>query len=394
MKVCISGAGVAGPTLAYWLLRAGHEPTLIEEAPQFRTGGYVIDFWGVGYDVAERMGLRQTINERGYRVDEVRALNCEGRKVSGFSAEIFRRLTNDRYISIARGTLAETIYETVEGKAETLFGQTIRSVEDKGDEVTVNLSGGASRNFDLLVGADGLHSNVRHLVWPDRKNAERHLGIYVAAFDVSGYPHRDEDIYMMRTAPGRTLARFTERNDRTLFLLIFTADKLGGPEPRSQGEVKAALRSVFDGLGWETDEVLSEMNTVDEVYFDRVGQIEIPEWSKGRTVLVGDAAACASLLAGEGTGLAMTESYILAGELQRHRGNVPAALVEYEAKLRPFLTAKQKSARGFTSFFVPSSPFSLWLRNMGMRMANIPGLAGPLLGGSARDDFDLPDYKY
>ena len=394
MKIAISGAGVAGPALAFWLHRVGHEPTLIEHAPRFRSGGYVIDFWGVGYDVADRMGLIGPIHSAGYDVKEVRLVNARGNRTGGFSVDIFRHLTRGRYTSLARGDLAKVIYDCVRDKVEALFGDTVASIKDTGSDVVVGLASGASRRFDLIVGADGLHSEVRRLVWGEHRLFERALGYHVAAFEVTGYPHRDPDVYVSYAEPGLSISRFAMRDDRSLFLLVFADERLVGPAPHDDAGRRAALRSVFGRCGWETPEILRALDRAQEVYFDQVSQIEVPDWSRGRAVLVGDAAACPSLLAGEGTGLALTEAYVLAGELQRAAGDVGQAFRGYEDRLRGFVAGKQKSARQFASSFAPRTAFGIWLRNVATKLMVIPPIADRLLGDSVKDDFVLPDYKF
>ena len=392
MKIAISGAGVAGPSLAYWLLRTGHEPTLIEESPAFRAGGYLIDFWGVGYDVAERMGLLPEVLQRGYDVKELRLVRESGARTAGFSADVFRRMTHDRYTSLPRGELAEAIFNAVKDKAETLFSESITAVGDKGDGVSVTLKHGGTRDFDMVVGADGLHSNLRHLLWGDQAAFEQPVGFHVAAFECPDYPHRDKDVYVSYARPGLSISRFAMRDARTLVLFIFENERMKGPLPHDTGTKKALLHDIFGDMGWEAREMLDAMDDTAEVYLDRVSQAVVPAWSKGRAVLIGDAAACPSLLAGEGTGLAMTEAYVLAGELQANGGDVPAAFAAYEQRLRPFIEEKQKAARAFASSFAPKTEFGIWLRNMATHLMVIPPLADLLIGDSVRDDFDLPDY--
>ena len=161
---------------------------------------------------------------------------------------------------------------------------------------------------------------MRELTFGAQEQFENHIGFYIAAFILDGYEHRDELAYISHTKPGRQIARVSLRGDQTLFLFTFTKDFLS-QQPIGEDEEKAGLREIYNDMGWEADAILSRMNEVGDVYFDRVSQIRMPEWTKGRVALLGDAAACASLLAGEGTGLAMTEAYVLAGELHKAAGD-------------------------------------------------------------------------
>lgn len=391
MRIAINGAGIGGPTLAWWLRRAGHEVVLIEEAERLRTGGYIIDFWGVGYDIAEKMGVLPQVLDAGYRVRAVRMVDGEGRERGGFSADIFRRAVGDRFTSLRRSDLSAVIFNAVEG-AEVLFGDTVRAFEPAGDGLTIELASGGTRDVDLLVGADGLHSRVRELAFGPEDQFERYLGYYVAAFEAEGYRPRDELTYLTHTTPGREVARFAMREDRTLFLFVFHADRLEGPEPHDLPGRKAALRRVFAGQGWETPRILETLDGADEVYFDRMSQIVMPQWSRGRVALVGDAASSVSLLAGEGSGLAMCQAYVLAGELKATGGDYPAAFARYEARLRPFLEGKQVSARRFASYFAPRTAFGVWVRNAATRLLGLPVIGEALVMSDLRDDVELPAY--
>ena len=394
MKVLISGGGIAGPTLAYWLQKSGHEVLLVEQSPQLRSGGYVIDFWGVGYDIAEKMGLIPRIRELGYQVREVRYVDEHGRKRGGFAVDVFSRMTNGRFTSLPRSELAATIYHTIDGKVETVFGDSIARIEDGTNSVRVSFAHAAPREVDLVIGADGLHSRIRELAFGPEANFEVSLGYHVAAFEVDGYQPRDELVYVSHGVPGRQISRFSLRDDKTLFLFIFRDEYLSTENPSSEQERKSVLADVFADVGWEGPRILATMEGVDNVYFDRVSQIRMDRWTKGRTALIGDAAACVSLLAGEGTGLAMAEAYVLAGELRDCGGDHISAFARYEERMMPFLKRKQESAAKFASSFAPNSAFGITFRNLVSRLLRIPPLADFFIGRDLHDDIQLPDYEF
>ena len=391
MRIAINGAGVAGPTLAWWLQRYGHQPVLFEKASQLRTGGYLIDFWGVGYDVAEKMGLLPALHKKGYIMKALRMVNRHGRRVAGMDVSVLRSLMKNRYVSIARGDIASTIYHACKG-VEAKFNNSIEGIVQHANGVTIQAADGSEQEFDLVVGADGLHSHVRTLAFGPESQFERYLGYYVAAFALPGYTPRDELIYVSHTVPKRQVAHVALRDDLTLFLFIFRAELLDS-QPTTAPEERAVLRDVFGDMQWEVPRILARMDEVEDIYFDRVSQIFMDRWTNGRVALVGDAAACVSFLAGEGTGLAMTEAYVLAGELHRAGGNHTVAFRKYETLLRPFLAQKQQAALRFAGFFAPKNSWGLFLRNLATNVSSVPFLAKLLIGRALRDDFDLPNYN-
>jgi 2-polyprenyl-6-methoxyphenol hydroxylase-like FAD-dependent oxidoreductase len=391
-SVLISGAGIAGPTLAFWLKAAGFEPTLIERAPALRGGGYVIDFWGLGYDIAERMGLLAEINRNGYHVREMRIVGDDGRRVAGFGTSVFAELTNGRYVTLQRSCLSRLLFERLEGGVESIFGDEIVAIDEQPDCVRVELKRAGARRFDLLIGADGLHSAVRKLVFGPQAQFEQHLGYVVAAFEARGYRPRDEDVYLIFGRPGCMIGRFTLREDRTLFLLVFAAEE--GALPETLDLQKAKLRKLYGRDGWECTKVLTELDRTDELYFDRVSQIRMPSWSHGRVALIGDAAFCVSLLAGQGSALAMISAYVLAGELASAHGRYQDAFASYDARLRKYIDKKQRAAVRFAGAFAPKTGAGMLLRNLVIRAFAIPGLAKLAVGRDIADALELPDYNW
>jgi 2-polyprenyl-6-methoxyphenol hydroxylase-like FAD-dependent oxidoreductase len=386
VRIAISGAGVAGSALAHWLHRTGHRPTLIEQAPSFRAGGYMIDFWGVGYQAARRMGIEQQVRAAGYQVRSVRSVGPRGEVKADLGVDAFRRMIGEDFTSLPRGDLAAAVYRTVRDDVETVFGDTIAAIDEHDEGVRLTFANAAPRDFDLLIGADGLHSTVRGLVFGSEDRFEHYLGCHVAACVVDGYRPRDDLVYVTYNRPGRQVARFALRGDRTMFLFVFRADRdSAGASPMEQ------LHRQFGDAGWECPQILEAAANADDLYVDVVSQIRMPQWSRGRVSLIGDAAACISLLGGEGTGLAMAEAYVLAGELRRAGADHRHAFERYEQRLRPLIESKQAGAVRFIGFFTARTRFGLWFRNVAMRAMNFP-LLTRLFAGEIRDDFELPDY--
>jgi 2-polyprenyl-6-methoxyphenol hydroxylase-like FAD-dependent oxidoreductase len=387
--VLISGAGIAGPTLAFWLKTAGFEPTLIEHAPELRTGGYVIDFWGLGYDIAESMGLLPEIDRAGYHIREMRIVNGRGERISGFGTRALNDLTGGRFVTVARSDLSRLLFERIKDRTEAIFGDEIAALEDDGEGVDVQFRRSGTRRFDLVIGADGLHSKVRTLAFGAQDRFEVQLGYLVAAFEAVGYRPRDEQVYIIFNEPGRMLGRFALHGDRTLFLFVFTVGERSAP-PDLPGQ-KALLHARYCDGQWECPRILDELDHAQDLYFDRVSQIKMNAWSKGRVALVGDAAFCVSLMAGQGSAIGMTAAYVLAGELAKAQRQ-DEAFRTYEALLRGFITSKQSGAARFSTAFAPKTWSGLFLRNQVIKASAIPGVAKFAFGREITDTLRLPHY--
>ena len=388
MKVLVVGAGIAGPTLAYWLLRAGHQVALVERAPQLRQGGYLVDFWGAGFDVAERMGIVPELRRRGYLMTEARAVDRHGRRVASLKPAAIMGSTQ-RYVSIARSDLAAVIYESLDGAAELILDDSVQALVDDGDRVRITFETGHARDFDLVVGADGLHSRVRRLAFGPEESFEKYLGIVVAAFEAEGYRPRDDHIAMMHAEVGFQAVRFSLRDDLTLFLLSVRHKGLVPTNDRD--EQQNLLRTRLAHAGWETRAMVDLMAQAKTFYFDSVSQIRMSSWTCGRVALVGDAAAAPSFLAGQGSALAMVEAYTLAAELACC-GDHHGAFARYEKRLAPLLRAKQDAAIGLGLAFAPSRRLQLLVRNTVMRLMGLPKVADLAMGRSFRDAVELPTF--
>ena len=392
--ILICGAGIGGPALAFWLKAAGFEPTLVERAPTLRSGGFVIDFWGLGYDLAERMGLANDIERIGYHMRELRIVDDRGERVAGFGTRVFRELTGGRFVTLGRSDLSWLLVEKIKGATEIIFGDELIGFQQHADRVEVQFKHRNERSFDLVIGADGLHSGVRPLVFGSEDLFEKQLGYTVAAFEVRGYRPRDEDVYVIHSEPGRMLGRFALHDDRTLFLFVFATGIAGSPTIADLPTQKALLRKTF-GIGkWECARILGELDRAQHLYFDHVSQIKMAAWSRGRVALLGDAAFCVSLMAGQGAALAMTAAYVLAGELAKAAGRHEEAFGNCETRLRAYISSKQKGARRFSAAFAPKTPLGLFLRNQVIKVCALPGLARLAFGRDIVDSLQLPDYVW
>jgi 2-polyprenyl-6-methoxyphenol hydroxylase-like FAD-dependent oxidoreductase len=338
------------------------------------------------------MYLLPAVERRGYQVREVRFVDTTGRRVGGFGVDVFRRMTGGRFVSLLRGDLAELIYQGVEGRCETMFGDSITDIEQSDGGVRVAFAHGPERRFDLVIGADGLHSVVRNLVFGRQHRVEHYLGYVVAAFAADGYRPHDEDVYVSYTLPGKQVARFAMRDDRTMFLFVLHAADPPMVDPHDIGAQKRILHAAFDQAGWECREIMAALDATHGLYFDRVSQIRMPTWSRGRVALTGDAAFCPSLLAGQGAALAMTSATVLAGELAAAHGRYPIAFERQEQVLRSFIDGKQVAAERFAGAFAPRTRLGLWLRNQVTKALSFPLVAELVIGRSLVDRLELPAY--
>ncbi|MFI7702630.1 FAD-dependent monooxygenase [Nonomuraea sp. NPDC049480] len=368
-RAVIVGAGIAGLATALRLHQIGWEPVVIERASARRSGGYVVAFFGRGYDAAERMGVLPALRERHAGAVDMVYRKPGGRHRFTVPHRTVQALLGDRGLTLMRGDIEEALYEAVKGAAPIRFGTTLTAVKQNEDGVRAELDDGTVLDADLLVGADGLHSKVRELVLGPEEGFRRDLGHVVAATTLDHLPDgarerafttvtRVGHIFMIANlGPGRTAAFFT----------------YGAADPAAElaKGPQRALAEAYRDVAWAAPDLIRDMSA-DSVYFDSVSQIVADRWSDGRVVLLGDAAWCVTLFAGYGSSLAVGGAELLGTALRRHPGDIPAALREWETELRPEAEERQAMGRRNTGSHAPANRLDLLKRDLPLRLATLP----------------------
>lgn len=379
-KVLISGAGIAGPTLAYWLKTYGFDPTVVEQAPKPREGGYWFHLHGAnGIAVLKRMGVWPAVME-ARRVDKQSVY-------VGASGVPFARLDTGQVaadveptrmqITILRSDLARIVYEHTKDCVDYIFGDSIAALEKDADGVAVTFASGRTRRFHLVVGADGLHSRVRALTFGGEARFEKYLGHYIAAFTPQDFPV-DYGVDIVYTVPGKTAVVSGMNANRTVANFLFKQPVELGDGAHDTERQRQLVFEAFAGEGWQIPRLLAAMQTAPDFFCDAVSQVRMERWSNGRICLVGDAAFCPTPLSGYGSQLALAGAYILAGELSAAGRDHRAAFAAYERALRPLVEEKQKNPERAVTQFVPESAFRLWVRDRVLRLISLP-LVSPLV---------------
>lgn len=373
-SVLVSGAGIAGPTLAYWLHKFGFHPTVVERAPAPRSGGHAVDIRGTARQVAERMRIAAQVRRAHTGTRGMAFVDHKSRRIATLDTETYGDSGGPiAEMAILRTDLARIIHDATRDDVEYVFGDSITRVEQDDAGVRVEFDKGAPRRFDLLIGADGVYSNVRRLVFGPHERYIRDLGCYVSLFTTTPGLNLDgwQLMYTMPGGAGRPgkTAGLTPRSGSDTALAGFFLRS--SPLPHNRRDIDEQKRLVvrtFEGEGWEVPRILSTIRDAPDFYFDRMGQVRLDTWSRGRTVLLGDAGYCASPMSGIGTSLALVGAYILAGELMLAEGDHHLAYPTYEHKMREFVERAQKFARGAgNGGLTPDSRTQLWLRNQSLR---------------------------
>lgn len=373
MEILIVGAGIAGLTLADQLDNEGHSVHIIEKAPGLRTEGYMMDFFGAGYDVAERMGLLDDLQTIHYPIDAISVKRVDGSTKYAIPYKSLRKLMNDRHFNFMRGDLERVLYERIQERIEITYSTTIESLQEDDKGVQVELSNGRKQYCDLLVGADGIHSKVRALAFGESENLVHGMGYQTVAFTFqkTAKYHSLQRTFDTLTEPGRQVSIYPISGNRAATFFLF-ANKESRQRGHSHQEGVHKLQKHFGDIGWLVPDLLQESETADDFYFDDVAQVEMAKWSKGRVALVGDACGCVSLVAGQGASLAMAGAYTLARCLASPGSNLQAALSHYNDIMVPQVTKVQHSARKFAGYFLPDAHWKIIVRDLSMRLSVLP----------------------
>lgn len=390
-NILISGAGIAGTALAFWLKKFGFNPAIIEVSPELREGGYAIDFMGAGFDVAEKMGMIPALEKEDMDISKVGFVDKNNKEKGSMNYRKIKKLMNNRAFTLLRSDLAKIIYKSLHGEVEIIFADTIDKIEQDEDKVNVTFLSGKNRSFDLLVGADGLHSNVRNLVFGSEAQFEKYFGYYTSSFTLENYPSQGR-AFSMFNVPGKQAAVYSYSTSRTAAFFVFTSPEKLKYDHHDVEKQKQILKNEFMSIGWKCPDILAKIDSSSDFYFDSVSQIKMDNWSKGRITLVGDACDCPSLLSGKGSTLAMVGAYILAGELKLAKGNYKTAFTQYENIFKPFINKKQKSAQGFAKSFIPKSNFGIWVRNQAMKLMSLSFISKLYLNQFNDKELRLKEY--
>lgn len=362
-KILISGAGIAGLTLAYFLQKEGFQPIIIEKAATLRDGGHMIDFFSSGVSVAEKMGIVPELKEKDHSLETIQQYNSQNKKDFSIYVNAFRAKLNGKFFNFLRTDLIDILYHKIKDEVEIRFNTSISQINQQEDSVKVIFDNNEEESFDLLVGADGFYSNVRNLTYDKELVEKKYLGFYVAGFEHNekSVAVKEKEFHTM-LCPKLQLSTYQLNPQKKISLLVFESPKLGKINFK---EKTTLIKKLFKNFAEPAQAIIQNISEDKKMFFDEVSQIKIKEkWYKNRVILVGDAAYCLTLLSGQGASMAMTGAYVLSQQLVQSKGEHTKAFLAYEKVLRPTIEKMQKKAVKNALTFLPTSPFKLWLRNL------------------------------
>ncbi|MGW7753240.1 FAD-dependent monooxygenase [Streptomyces violaceusniger] len=364
--VLISGASISGPALAYWLHRSGCAVTVVEKAGALRAGGYPIDIRGTATEVVRRMGILPRLRDAHIDSRRCTFLDADGSEVASLNPSAVAGGVEGQDLEVRRGDLAASLYGKVRDDVEFLFGDSIDTLDQSGQGVDVTFHSGQRRTFDLVVGADGMHSHTRESLFGPEEQFHHYLGYCFAIFTMPNTFGLSREVMMWNT-PGRAAALYAVGDNDELHAFL----NFHQPEPpldalRNPDAQRDLVATVFAGAGWQVPGMVKALREADDLFFDTAGQIRMPHWSSGRVALVGDAAYAPSFLTGQGSSLALVGAYMLANALATHRDHT-AAFAAYERDVRDFVAMNQALVDKGGATLFPTTAQALEQRNTRLR---------------------------
>jgi 2-polyprenyl-6-methoxyphenol hydroxylase-like FAD-dependent oxidoreductase len=390
VDVLISGASVAGPVTAYWLRRYGFRVTVVERAPALRkTGGHSVDLFAPAMDIVERMGLLDRLMDRSTGTERMTVLREGARRPTTIDLRRLMGGISRRHVEIMRDDLGEIVYDATRDDVDYVFGDEITALDDDG---RVTFAHGVPRRFDLVIGADGLHSGVRALVFGPEAMYAKWIGAYIAVATIPDYLGLRDDMVGL-TGPNRIVAVYSARHmtDARAVFLFRPPAELQYDRHDVDGE-RRLLRAEFGDLGWEVPRLLDETDRATAFYFDSVTQLRMSHWTRGRVALVGDAGYCPGPAVGGSTSLAVVGAYTLAGELAAAGGDPAVAFPAYEAALADYVQRSRRFAITMAKRIIPSTRAQAWALTTGAKaFASLPAAVGRRLAAMGDNGMGLHD---
>ncbi|MFG2589402.1 FAD-dependent monooxygenase [Streptomyces sp. NPDC048438] len=364
-KILISGASIAGPALAYWLHRYGFAVTVVEKAGALRDGGYPIDVRGTATEVVRRMGILPRLRDAHIDSRRCTFLDADGSPLAAVHPRALGSVEGQD-LEVRRGDLAAALYAIVRDDVEFLFGDSVDALDQSGRGVDVTLHSGRRRTFDLVVGADGMHSGTRTSLFGPEEQFHRYLGYCFAIFTMPNTLGLSHELVLWNS-PGRAAALYAVGGDDELHAFLnFHRPEVPLDALRNPGAQRDLVATVFADAGWKVPAMVDAMREADDLFFDTAGQIRMPHWSRGRVALVGDAAYAPSFLTGQGSSLALVGAYMLADALARHQDHT-AAFAAYERGIREFVAMNQALVDKGAARLFPTTVRALEQRNTMLR---------------------------
>jgi 2-polyprenyl-6-methoxyphenol hydroxylase-like FAD-dependent oxidoreductase len=390
LHVLVSGASIAGPAIAFWLSRQGARVTVVEKAPVLREGGFAVDFRGhVHRTVLTRMGIWDELHRMQTHMGRQIVVDADDSERVDLPAHL---MSGD--VEVFRGDLSKLLYERTEDSVEYVFGDSIASITETATGVDVTFERGAARTVDLVVGADGLHSNTRRLVFGDESRYLRYQGYYVAGFGMPNHLGLDRTARLY-SEPGRTamISNYDGDPDRAGGGLVFKSEELAFDRKDTAAQ-KRIVAEQLRGMAWPHVEQMREaLDASDDLYFDAIAQIHIDRLHQGRVILLGDAGHGATM-GGIGTGTALVSAYVLAGELVAARGDHRTAFAAFEAEITKYAKGCQRTSGNAGPFLAPPTERKIRSRDRAYRLLSSRLLAGVFkkITEKAAANLELKDY--